>query len=103
METTSGTENGPFSIELTLELTSLSFDRLAVAVVPDIPSDTASGSWGTRRLSIPRKRGALLFAGEYAGKIGGTLVTRLVRMPISMLHWTMVSLRLNGAISNARL
>lgn len=35
--------------------------------------------------------------------MGGALVTRLVRMPISMLHWKMVSLMLKGAISYARL
>jgi hypothetical protein len=44
-----------------------------------------------------------LFDGEYAGKIGGTLVTRLVRIPISMLHWKIVTLMLKGATSKARL
>lgn len=35
--------------------------------------------------------------------MGGTLVTRLERMPISMLHCKIVSLMLNGAISYAML
>lgn len=35
--------------------------------------------------------------------MGGTLVTRFVRIPISILHWKMVSLMLKGATSNARL
>lgn len=48
---------------------------------------------------MPRNRGAWVAEGEYMCDMGGTLVTRLVRMPISMLHWKMVSLRLKGAIS----
>lgn len=50
-----------------------------------------------------RKRGALFSDAEYAGKIGGTLLMRFVRMQISMLHWRMETLMLKGATSYAML
>lgn len=50
-----------------------------------------------------RKSGARFLEDEYAGTIGGTLVTRFVRIRISMLHWRMDTFVLNGAISYARL
>lgn len=101
MLTTLGDENGPICVELNVSLT----DWLLLPAVllwlsePEWPP----GSWGMSRFNIPLKRGARFIEGEYAGSIGGTLVTRFVRMPISMLHCRIVSLTLNGAISYARL
>lgn len=90
---TSEAENGPSSIEFPW------FEPLADSADDCVLLDRRE----TSRFMIPRNSGAWLAADEYTGPIGGTLVTRFVRMPISMLHWNMVSLMLNGAISYARL
>lgn len=90
---TSEAENGPSSIELPW------FDPFDEPAEDCVLLDRRD----TSRFRIPRKSGAWLAADEYTGPMGGTLVTKFVRMPISMLHWKMVSLMLNGAISYARL
>lgn len=87
VDRTSGPEKGPSSAEL----------AWLGSWGPSPP--TGLGRRGISRFRIPRNRGAGLFADEYAGMMGGTLVTRFVRIPISILHWKIVSLTLNGAIS----
>jgi hypothetical protein len=64
METISGTEKGPFSIELTREVSSCALLERLRAETGVTPSDWASGRRGTRWFRIPRKSGAWLFAGE---------------------------------------
>lgn len=96
---TSGTEKGPCSPEFAADCPRFRcpWECSAVALYGVL------GRRGMRRFKRTRNRGAWFADGEYAGTMGGTLVTRFVRMPISMLHSRIVSLTLNGAISYARL
>lgn len=95
VEITSGTEKGPCSPGFAPDCPRFGCPRECSSVA----LYGVLGKRGMRRLRRTRNNGAWFTDGEYAGTIGGTLVTRLVRMPISMLHSRMVSLTLNGAIS----